>query len=104
MMGIMALMVANKAFFLHSHQMANGTVIAHAHPYDKSNDPAPQKSHRHTQTELIFIDNLKLLFSFLVLFLAYSCSPLTIKHSVDLPFLYLPACICIHKGRAPPLS
>jgi len=58
----MAIMVANKAVFTHSHLLLNGQVISHAHPYNKTNDSAPFKLHHHTQTELFFYENLETLF------------------------------------------
>jgi hypothetical protein len=50
----MTLLVVNKALFTHMHRYADGTVILHAHPYNKTADKKPFKTHHHTQKELQF--------------------------------------------------
>jgi len=54
MIGIMGVLVANKAVFVHSHILNDGTIIEHAHPYNKSTDSTPYKSHHHTKAEFLF--------------------------------------------------
>lgn len=101
--GIMALIVANKAVFLHTHQLANGTLIAHAHPFDRSNDTNPHKSHHHTQTELVFLDSFKILYPIFLVLLAVCLSPISSRSPAVIPTQYSSACIFIYQGRAPPL-
>jgi hypothetical protein len=48
----------NSFFNTHSHKLADGTIITHAHPYDHSSDSSPFKTHQHTATELVFLANL----------------------------------------------
>ncbi|MBN2213607.1 MAG: hypothetical protein JW723_05130 [Bacteroidales bacterium] len=97
------MMVANKIIFTHSHILANGQVISHAHPYDKSSDSEPFKSHHHTQSELLFFENLKILFP--LVFLLF-----VLKHILQKTKLFIyyvikiyPASILLHKGRSPPV-
>jgi hypothetical protein len=59
---IMGLLIANKGLFTHSHKLENGTVVTHSHPYDKSNDTEPYKSHHHSNAQFLFYENLDLLF------------------------------------------
>ena len=43
----------------HYHYLADGQVISHAHPYDKTADQGtPFKSHKHTKGELIILSLL----------------------------------------------
>ena len=56
------LLIANNVVFLHTHKLANGNIIVHAHPYDKSQDSAPFKKHNHTSKELFHISSMQLLF------------------------------------------
>jgi hypothetical protein len=43
----------------HYHYLADGQVISHAHPYNKSaNQGTPFKSHKHSKTQLIFLSIL----------------------------------------------
>ena len=57
------LVFINNAVFYHSHKLANGEVVSHAHPYNKTTDSQPFKSHHHSKTELLFLQNIQLLFA-----------------------------------------
>lgn len=61
LLGFVLLLTANQTFYTHSHILGSGTIITHAHPYDKGADSAPLKSHHHSQTELLVFN----IFSFL---------------------------------------
>ncbi len=60
--GLMGLMIINKAVFLHSHVLDDGTIVTHAHPSAGSEDSQPFKTHHHTKAAFFFYDNLDLLF------------------------------------------
>jgi len=103
MIGSIGLLVTNNVMFLHSHQLANGNIVTHAHPYNKSNDSAPIKSHHHSKTELIFLENLQLLFifaiiSFIALVVAKKKSYVVINQQ-----FYPQSFKILYQGRAPPL-
>lgn len=100
----MGLFIANKAIFLHVHKLNDGTIIEHAHPYDKSNDSKPYKSHHHSNAEFSFFQNLEILF--LVVFLTLALIALVKKRKVSFKLITEHTLICInlHKGRAPPIS
>lgn len=51
----------NEALFTHSHITEDGSVITHAHPYDRS-DTDPFKHHQHSHSELMVFAAVKLLF------------------------------------------
>ncbi len=103
MIGIIGMFIANKVVFLHVHKLNDGTIIAHAHPYDKSNDSKPYKSHHHTNAEILFFQNLEILF--LVVFLTFALFTLVkkTKFSFHLISRHTLTCINLHKGRAPPI-
>lgn len=48
----------NKVLFFHSHIDSYGRIVYHAHPYNKSGDQAPYKTHHHNNTELIISQSL----------------------------------------------
>jgi hypothetical protein len=56
------LLLVNNAVFYHSHVLANGQVVSHAHPYNKSSDKDPIKTHHHSNAEFLFLDLVQLLF------------------------------------------
>ena len=96
--------VFNNTFYLHTHVLAPGKVITHAHPYNKSNDSGPVQSHKHTWDQIITLENLEILFP--VFFLLLTLISLNRKNNF-VGYL-LPetrtACVVLHKSRAPPLS
>jgi len=49
----------NSVINWHYHQIYNGILIKHAHPYEKqSTDKIPVQSHHHSNVELVFLDLL----------------------------------------------
>lgn len=104
MIGIMGLMIANKALFMHTHKMADGSIIVHAHPYNKSNDSKPFKSHQHTKAEFLFFANLDILV--LISFVAFTL--ISIKKGLQYSFYictnYTQVYNLLYNPRAPPLS
>jgi len=49
----MSLLILNTAVFIHSHRLADGTIITHAHPFQKSKESnQPYKTHHHNNTDL----------------------------------------------------
>lgn len=103
MIGTIVMLIANKAIFIHVHKLADGTIIIHAHPYNKSNDTKPYKSHHHSDIELLFFQNMEILF--LMTFIAFALLSLAkqVKHIFHLAITYGPTCINLNKGRAPPI-
>ena len=71
LIAIIGLMVFNKGAFTHAHKLADGSVVTHSHPYDKSNDSAPYKSHHHANAELFFLQNIEILFFTLSCLIAF---------------------------------
>jgi hypothetical protein len=104
MISILGMLIANKAIFLHVHKLNDGTVINHAHHYDKSNDSKPFKFHNHTNAEILFFQFLEILF--LVVFSIFALFKLVEKEkfSYFIIIRHTLTCIILHKGRAPPIS
>lgn len=103
MTGVMALLIANSALFLHVHKLADGTINSHAHPYDKTSDSQPYKAHQHSKVEYLLFHNLEILFP--VFFLIFFLSAFTTKRKVlfDLIAVRQLVCLNLYKGRAPPV-
>ena len=103
MICISGLLIINNVMFLHSHKLDNGNFVTHAHPYDKSNDSAPIKSHHHSKTELIFLENLQLLFIFILIsFIALDVAKKK-SYVAIIRVFYTQDYEILHFGRAPPL-
>lgn len=104
MIVLFALQVANRAVYVHNHILANGQIISHAHPYNKTDDPGPFKHHQHTQSEIIYLENQQLLFPFIFLLLALLFLTRKEYHTEHIASEYVPELINLQKGRSPPLS
>ena len=100
----MGLFIANNAFFIHAHKLNNGKVIEHAHPYNKTSDSKPYKSHHHSNTEYFFFQNFEILF--LIVFIIYVLKVYAKEEKIWLALLSVHILFhsTIHKGRAPPVS
>ncbi len=102
LIGFLLLLIANKMFYTHSHLLEDGSIITHAHPYDKGADDTPLKSHRHNSFELTLFK----VFSFLpMVCFAFTLALLPKKqHLFDAFFGEKHHFVCWRKiaGRAPP--
>jgi hypothetical protein len=104
MIALVSIINFNKVVYLHTHINDNGSIVVHAHPYQKSSDQSPLASHKHTLTELYNIDNVNLLF--------FSFQAITKIEKVQLKVYLFPIIEHIYSktissaltGRAPPVS
>lgn len=55
-MGLIVIQIAGRSVFLHAHILSDGTIISHTHPFDKSSDQLPFKTHHHRQCDYIVIE------------------------------------------------
>ena len=62
-------MIANKAVYLHVHKANDGTLIVHAHPFNKTSDTAPIKKHHHNLLEYVLLSHFDLIFIASLLFI-----------------------------------
>jgi hypothetical protein len=103
MIGLMCMLIANKAIFTHLHRNSDGTVLVHAHPYDKSTDSKPYKSHNHSKAEVLFLQILEILFLFFFLtFTLYNFDKRS-KYLTSGTPNYFQTRPILHKNRAPPV-
>jgi hypothetical protein len=95
---------ANQSFFYHYHVLPDGTIISHAHPYNKTTDCKPIKSHHHSSFEISFFGNLGV--TNLETSIAYNLHPenYTIEKIVDKDHLFCSNSSITISGRAPPYS
>lgn len=54
-LSILLLNIVNKSLYVHSHQLENGEIVTHAHPFNQENDNNPLKSHKHTSLEYLML-------------------------------------------------
>ncbi|MEA3317535.1 MAG: hypothetical protein U9R54_06220 [Bacteroidota bacterium] len=104
LIGMIALLIANKTFYLHTHKLSDGTIVIHSHPYEKTNNPVSEESHHHSNILLHFSQNLSLLFFIVFLVIGTSLFLRKTLFSYQVINNYTRYYFSIHKGRAPPLS
>ena len=95
--------IMNKVVFVHSHQLESGKILIHAHPYDKTTDNKPYKEHRHTTAELLFFEQLKTLFPFILILLTIHLIIREVKYYNKLNCEYVRFRQNFHLGRSPPV-
>ncbi len=104
MIGLMGLLIANKGLYTHFHKLENGTIVSHAHPYDKNQDTAPLKNHHHTKVEFLFLENLNILFLSIFLIISFLALIRKKVSFADVEKIYFTLISFPYQGRAPPVS
>lgn len=98
---ITGLIILNKASFTHTHILADGTVITHAHPFEKSATD-PEGSHEHTNWEYAFLHNLDALIPLIMLGLTALFLFREKKFYTQNDTTFTTAVVRVPSGRAPP--
>jgi hypothetical protein len=62
MIVVLGVMLAVNTTYYHAHKQADGTVVYHAHPYNKSEDSQPYKTHHHSKSEFWLLSHLDKIF------------------------------------------
>lgn len=101
--GVMVLLIANNSIYMHTHINEQGKLITHAHPFNKTTDNKPIKSHQHTNAEYFYYDNLKNLH--VLLGITFCFTPIVKSRFFTASKLKssIKAIACINIGRAPPV-
>ncbi|MFW6218633.1 MAG: hypothetical protein ACOC3S_00790 [Bacteroidota bacterium] len=96
------MLITNEVLFVHVHKLADGSIITHSHPFNKSDDSEPYKNHHHSQLELLFISTLDYFFPLVFL----SINFLEVKGSITRAFsvvnIYISPREFARQDRAPP--
>ena len=103
MISIISLLIVNNILFIHTHKFNNGSIIIHSHPYNKTDDPEPVKSHHHSKAELLFLESLAVYFFPVLFFLVSYNLAQKVKCIIFRKNIYTQSYIILHKGRAPPV-
>lgn len=70
-LAIITLLIINNTVWQHVHILPDGTLISHAHPYNKTTENTPVKQHHHSSAEMLILENLEILFPSLFLTIAF---------------------------------
>jgi len=101
-LGVVSLLILNKAVFLHTHKLTDGTVILHAHPFHSYSDSNSKNPHQHTKGGFTYFDELNLLYQQLPdKFTFYKDDSYTTLAPTNISFYFQNYHSCL-KNRAPP--
>ncbi len=99
---LIGLLIINSILFTHTQTLADGTVLVHAHPYNKTDNlPA---SHHHHKSELLILDQLNVLFFFAAIAFILNGALVVFKKIYLQQLEYVSVLYSRQYGRAPPLQ
>lgn len=64
LLSIFILVTINSLLFIHLHTLPDGTVIVHAHPFNKKDANTPQKQHQHSNSDFFVLSHTHTSFIF----------------------------------------
>lgn len=102
LIAVMAMLTFNQSVNLHTHILNDGTIISHAHPYQKTNDTGPVTSHSHNMKEFTFINQQTILFTVLAITLAIMLFPICHRKHLPIHIHHEKCDAKLILGRAPP--
>ena len=103
LVAVIAMLTFNQSVNLHSHKLADGTIVSHAHPYNKTSDSGPVKNHHHTLTGLLILNHFKIIFLSLFITIALLRTANLVIRDTEEELHFEPHYIHYAPGRAPPI-
>ena len=100
---IMGSLLLNQALYTHTHVMPDGSIVSHAHPFNKSQESEQGGSHQHSSLEYFLLQNLLLLFSAAIGSLVLNCAAPGTRFREAIPDHALPMLVPFSPNRAPPV-
>jgi len=101
-LGIIGLLIINSILFTHSQILSDGSVVVHAHPYDKTSNPP--SSHSHHEDELLILNNITLLFFLSAIAFSLKSVGVYFEKNHLPPIEYINVLLSRKFGRAPPVQ
>ena len=102
MIFIMTVMLVNKLVYIHVHVLPNGTVVTHAHPFNKTTNSEQGQSHHHSNLEFFILHALEIMILSSAVVLTLMNLSRTIEKRWFIQEYHTPGLIPISPGRAPP--
>ena len=101
-LSILLLNIVNSSIYTHAHQLANGEIVVHAHPFNKQQDDSPFKSHKHSTIEYVILNTFNLFLTSNFLFVALGIFTLYTKKYFILKPLHQQRAFHYSKKKSPP--
>jgi hypothetical protein len=87
---------------MHTHLLPDGSIVTHAHPFDRSGESESGESHQHSNLEFVLFQHLEILFFFAMISVGLKKISTGIKKFNFIPALHFSTIIFAKPGRAPP--
>ena len=103
LLALFSLNIGNKVIYLHTHINNLGKIVSHSHPYNKSSDNQPVKSHHHSNAAFAFLSQAEIS---VMISHSQNVEPADNGHDFLRPILlnvYTPAVTFGLSARAPPV-
>ncbi len=89
--------------YTHVHKLEDGSLVVHAHPYDKHENEDSEETHHHSNAELYFLQSFELLFFVAVLSTVIVFGALILNLFICNIVKYKDTYILLSLGRSPPV-
>ena len=99
---VMGTLLINKALFMHAHVQPDGSIVTHAHPFDKSGESESGASHQHTGLEFLHYHNLQILYFLIAAGILFQTFARPFFRSIRGLSQFTPSYFIPVPGRAPP--
>jgi len=100
---VMGSLLVNQALYTHNHVLPDGSIVSHAHPFNKTQESKQGVAHQHSSLEFYLMDQLNvLIFSISAVLLLKALSNVSIfweRTNIRL----IPSLVPLSYGRAPPV-
>jgi hypothetical protein len=103
-LGVVGLLILNKAVFLHTHTLNDGTIVVHAHPFQAKTDSNSNNPHQHTKCGIYYFNQLSFLYSQLPEDVNPYASVYQTIHFAEKSSFYFENYHACLKNRAPPVT
>lgn len=99
---ILGSLLLNQALYTHTHVLPDGSIVSHAHPFNKSQESQGGSSHQHSTLEFFLLQNLQILFLISMISAFLFSLDLEIGKVCVVSRKHIPVQLIPLPGRAPP--
>ncbi|MDV7186810.1 hypothetical protein R3X25_05900 [Lutibacter sp. TH_r2] len=103
-LSVLILSIVNNSVFIHAHQLQNGEIVIHAHPFNQHDDNAPLKSHHHNSLEFLVLSAFHIFTISIFLFSALKLTQVFISKIYFYKTLIKQTYFHFTKNKSPPFK
>jgi len=100
---VVGIFAINEYLYIHKHVFKIGSIVIHAHPFNKSQDSEQNKSHQHASGDLVFLTSMASFLPAMNMVFIAVISSVTLLHKVFSEFLKSQFLYLLNQERGPPI-